>query len=409
MVKTPNDLKTKLELQQYRLGLLLVLLIFLPYGFISEYLLGFSYDTFLIRLPIGLISFVFLLLSFRVTWISKNLRFIFLILASALTYQYFGFFKQSNEHFYYTIGIAITPVIVAALLYHNIDLIIYYAFFIFVISQVLEGMTAIYFITYLTMSATILIVYGVVTRNRNILSNELNLKIAQLVEKQNQIDEKNKSLIKIGELATQVAHDIRSPVTALEAVTQMIGEEIDPRKKRLIENAAKRINAIANNLVAEYREKLTQDLSHVEINRMIDLNSLIEDIVEEKRLSLDSKHQVTVAAPESISVPNNVNPIEFQRVISNLINNSIEAMDKSSGLISVELRREGARVKITVRDNGKGISSDQITKIFNKGVSGKAQGAGLGLAHAKQFIESAGGSISVESVPMQETTISILL
>lgn len=238
---------------------------------------------------------------------------------------------------------------------------------------------------------------------------QLHDKVNQIQIQKSEIDEKNKSLIKIGELAAQVAHDIRSPVTALDAVFQTLGNEIDPKKKSLIKNAAKRINDIANNLVSNYRENLTQDLSALKIDRAVTLNSLIDDIVEEKRLSLDSNHKITLKSPESISIPPKLESSEFQRVISNLINNSIEALDKAQGIVDIELFKKESTIKIVIRDNGKGISKELISKVFEKGISGKSKGAGLGLSHAKEYIESIGGSIAIDSIPTKETHITIQL
>lgn len=230
----------------------------------------------------------------------------------------------------------------------------------------------------------------------------------ELEVKINEVDEKNRSLIKIGELATQVAHDIRSPVGALQAVSQMLSEEVDPRKKKLIENAAKRINDIADNLVSQYRDNLTKDLSSVEIDRNITLNSLVDDIIEEKKLSLDLKNKIIFKAPESIPIPKNLNSTEFQRLISNLINNSIEALDKEYGLVEISLANIGGKISIQVTDNGSGISSEYLKKIFEKGFSSKAAGTGLGLSHAKEYITSLGGHLNVESSTNQGTSIKII-
>lgn len=399
----------QLELFQYRMAMLLGSIVYPFFGWFSESFLKVTYDSFLHRLPIAIFCFIFFILSYKIILIRKNMRWIFLIMACWCMHDYIGFFAQSNYHYYFSIGLTAMPFIIFILFFYPIDILFFFIFSLIAGAYYLNDSNHVFIVTYLILSVTAFSIYVLVTRNRLNLLNELRKNIEQIEKNQELIDEKNQSLIKIGELATQVAHDIRSPVTALQAVFQMLDQNVDPNQRQLIQNAAKRINDIADNLVSTYRKNLTQDLNSVNINRNIDLNSLIEDIVEEKKLSLDPKNKILFKSVESIRVPQSLNASEFQRIISNLLNNSIEAFDKSYGMIDVSLSRKDDHVHITLRDNGKGIPSDKLTKVFERGISTKAQGAGLGLAHAKQYIESIGGSIQIASIPEKETQIIIEL
>jgi signal transduction histidine kinase len=379
------------------------------FGWYSEYFLDTPYDSFLKRLPIAIIGWALFIASYKSKFVLKYLRQFFLVGSCLAIYQYVGIFDHSNYHYYFSIGLTSMPFIAFTLFFHAIDVAIYFLFLFICCVLIIHDVNPAFITVYLIDSLLAVCIYFFVIKSRSNLLKKLKTSLQQLEIKQDQIEGKNRSLIKIGELATQVAHDIRSPVIALEAISQMLGNEVDPKKKQLIENAAKRINDIANNLVSEYRVNLTKDLSSIKIDRTINLNSLIEDIVEEKKLSLDPKHKIIVRALENIVVPKNLNSTEFQRVISNLINNSIEAFDKENGIVDIELYRKENKIKLTIRDNGKGISSEEISTVFKKGTSGKEKGAGLGLSHAKEYIESLNGSITLESVPGQETKITIII
>jgi anti-sigma regulatory factor (Ser/Thr protein kinase) len=92
---------------------------------------------------------------------------------------------------------------------------------------------------------------------------------------------------------------------------------------------------------------------------------------------------------------------ELKRALSNLINNSAEAI-LDSGEISVSVKASETEIKIRVRDNGCGVPSDVIDRLGQKGFSyGKdsmpASGSGLGIWHAKRTVEEAGGNIKVKS------------
>jgi len=217
------------------------------------------------------------------------------------------------------------------------------------------------------------------------------------------------SLTRIGDLAAQVAHDIRSPVTVLKVVSETL-KDIDPKKKQLIEKAATRINGIADNLVSEYRAQLTTDLALKSVQRPASVNEVIQEIVDEKKIILKNNAQIFFNSAEPINFPDYLNIIEFKRVLSNLINNSIEAFDKAENKITISLFKNEQFVYVTIKDNGRGIPSEVLSQLFQKGVSfSKKQGTGLGLAHAKNYLESIKGSVEIESEFGVGTEIEIKL
>jgi len=104
-----------------------------------------------------------------------------------------------------------------------------------------------------------------------------------------------------------------------------------------------------------------------------------------------------------------VEPKEFQRLLSNLVNNSVEAF-AGPGAVSVGLSVLDSKVLIEVKDNGKGIPPEILAKLGQKGEThGKAGGNGLGLYHARTTIEGWGGSFRIESEPGKGTVVLIEL
>jgi len=397
------------ELKMYRMACVFGFIFYPLFGyFYFDYYFLFDFDGFWERFPLGILSLIFLLFSYVSIVTLTSLRIFLLIGTVSITSHYFYLVQLSNYHWMFIAGLVQLPLVCIVTFYRKMDAILYFISVLVLSFIFLENSPFVGF-TYPLLISTYLVIYYFYFSNRESLVVDLESKILRIQKQQVEIEEKNRSLIKIGELATQVAHDIRSPVTALEAVSKMLSEEVDPKKKKLIENAAKRINDIANNLVSNYRENLTRDLSSLKIDRIVNLNTLIEDIVEEKKLSLDSKHKITFRAPESIDVPDKISSVEFQRVISNLINNSIEAFDKEHGIVDIKLYKKDSSITITIRDNGKGILPDQILKVFEKGISGKPKGAGLGLSHAKECLESFGAKISIDSNVGKNTEVTIQL
>jgi signal transduction histidine kinase len=225
---------------------------------------------------------------------------------------------------------------------------------------------------------------------------------------------------KIAEMAKQVAHDIRSPLTALDVVMRT-ETSMTEEKRILARSAITRINDIANNLLAQNKFK-SLNSSEVQngINsdaRSIELiASLLESIMSEKRAQFRSSLNVDIEYRSEVSsygLFSSIQSADFKRVISNLINNAVESLTNHSGKVQLQLAREGESVVISIGDNGKGIPAHILPKLGQRGISfGKqstSSGSGLGLSHAKDAIEAMGGKLQIQSIENKGTLIKIFI
>ena len=206
-------------------------------------------------------------------------------------------------------------------------------------------------------------------------------------------------------LAAQVAHDIRSPLAALGEVTKAAG--LSEEHRALARSSLARINGIAEDMLERYR---SPGAAASEAARPQDIPGLIGPVVSEKKLQYKAKTgikiEVIVQAGAAVAA---VVPKEFQRIVSNLINNSLEALPEE-GAVTVRLYRLKKRVFIEVRDNGKGIPGETLAKLGQKGEThGKQNGTGLGLYHAKNSVEGWGGGLDIKSEVGKGTTVTIHL
>jgi len=223
--------------------------------------------------------------------------------------------------------------------------------------------------------------------------------------------EKRKAKDTFANIAAQVAHDIRSPLAALNAIVKQT-QNIPEKPRIMIRNATKQINDIANNLLVQYRTEKSGE-SAVKQNTITPemISILLDTVVSEKRAQEHSMlaHIEFNIAPDSHGVFAKVNPADFKRVISNLINNAIEAL-KSGGNIVLNLSHIGELIKIDLTDTGSGMLKELITKIMTgSAVSSKKEGHGIGLASSRQYIQSWGGDLSITSEINIGTTIHITL
>ena len=204
--------------------------------------------------------------------------------------------------------------------------------------------------------------------------------------------------------ARQVAHDIRAPLSALEQGISNFEASSDGRFVP-IRLAVSRIVAIAADLSKGGRGLVpnfgTQSAGNV-----------VASIVEEKRVQYGSRRGVTIRwdADAETDSARPVDAKEFGRILSNLIDNGVEALE-STGYVKVRLEgAENGGLRIIIEDSGRGIPRKLITRLGRYGEThGKQGGTGMGLAHAREFVESLGGRFEIKSEVGKGTRIVLIL
>lgn len=208
---------------------------------------------------------------------------------------------------------------------------------------------------------------------------------------------------KVFNSARVVAHDLRSPVSALNVVAHRISSSHED-ERRLLLAATERIDKIANQFLStsqmQLEDVLQQPLSSslpskptplrqivdyvqsaLEIKR-VELSGLQMELVTDIRCEQDSRYQLRLE--------------ELGPILSNLINNSFEA---HANRVNVNLFADPRGLLISLNDDGSGISSDTLSDLLTRPLTvGKgADGHGIGLWNAKQILASWGGSIKITS------------
>lgn len=215
----------------------------------------------------------------------------------------------------------------------------------------------------------------------------------------------------------QVAHDIRSPLTALEiALKDTSG--LSEGQKQLLEQASHRIKAIAEDLLSKSRQSKPEVkyvmpeasfVVEVKPQSSFDLNDSIIRIVREKNAVVSGFEIATSGVEGELSVIGEKNA--FERSLSNLIQNSIEALEGREGpSLLVAVRKYSSQIQVIVADNGKGIPAEVLTRIGEEGFSfDKANGNGLGVSGAKKKLQEWGGDLTITSQPERGTMVSMTL
>ena len=213
-------------------------------------------------------------------------------------------------------------------------------------------------------------------------------------------------------LAEQVAHDILSPLAALEVAAGDVSQ-LPEKKRLLIRSAVGRIRDIANSLLEKNRALTTRTEADKTSPSIQLLSGLIQSLITEKRLQFRSRSHVEIEAridAASYGIFAQFQPVEFKRLLSNLINNAVEALGADQGSVHVNLSARQGRAFVSVQDDGKGISPEVLEKLGRRGEThGKVGGSGLGIYHARTSAESWGGSLEIESEVGKGTTTTVNL
>lgn len=225
------------------------------------------------------------------------------------------------------------------------------------------------------------------------------------LEVQRQLEEARlRTALDLANLASQVSHDIRSPLAALEAALSSVSD-LSRDQERMIGAAASRIREIANDLLSHGR--VDGGAASVEVPSPHSIAQIVEPLVDEKRLEIRSRTGIRLELIVRRDAFVRVVPSELRRVLSNLINNAVESM--SSGVVNIAVELVDGRVAIRIIDGGRGIVASMLKEIGNRGFSQKRGGSGLGVFYARDRVSAWGGQLVMESEVGKGTCVSILL
>ncbi|MFH0883998.1 MAG: ATP-binding protein [bacterium] len=218
------------------------------------------------------------------------------------------------------------------------------------------------------------------------------------------------SLAALGEMAAQVAHELRNPLAGVQGFAQFLQEDIEethPSRKiaEKIMVGVKDIDRIASRLL-EFTRPMSPNCQEV------DLCEILEQETELARAELADREDVAL----ELEVPRERVKVWcdgslIKQAVLNLLKNAMQALNESGGKILISLHWDllRNRVHIMVSDNGIGIEEGTLPKIFNPFFTTRSQGTGLGLAMVKKIVEAHRGTIDVTSRLGERTNFLIEL
>jgi signal transduction histidine kinase/tetratricopeptide (TPR) repeat protein len=219
--------------------------------------------------------------------------------------------------------------------------------------------------------------------------------------------EKEKKVTLIGQMASTIIHDLKSPMTAIRGYSELIS-----KKGELPIESRKHLDTIMQNV--DWMGQMINNIlefSKGEITLTIEphpVEAYMQAIMSEHFKKLKEKN---IELEMNFEYKNlvNIDSYHFRRVVFNLVNNAIEAMDPG-GKLSINVISKGDMVIFKFTDTGTGIPDDIQDSLFDPFVTqGKREGTGLGLAIVKYIIDEHNGKITFTSTPDEGTQFVIAL
>lgn len=218
-----------------------------------------------------------------------------------------------------------------------------------------------------------------------------------VIEKQRKREKDQQLLTTVGQISSKMAHDIRNPLSIIRFSLDNLKNlyEVDDEKLKQINKIDKSINRITHQIdgVLDYIKKQPLTLN----------NHKISEIISEATEIIVIPEKIILKLPKN-DTELNCDKNKLAIALSNLILNGIQAVN-GDGAIEITLEEKTESVILQVKDSGKGISKENMSKLWTPMFTTKQQGTGLGLVSVKSIIDAHSGKISVTSPPTVFTII----
>lgn len=230
------------------------------------------------------------------------------------------------------------------------------------------------------------------------LTNEFDRLLDSLEESQKKVIEAETVKAKI-QMAKEIAHNINSPVVAIEMMLPMT-TTLPDRIRKVFQDSVKEIRALAERLSRQADTLETKTSTIPPASESINLLEFLAKVISEKRIEYSNRPEIRIEFSDHISEEPIVkaDQTELRAILSNLINNAVDSYGLAGGTVHAQVSCSKNDCEISISDQGKGIPPEVLNTLGKKAVTyGKKNGRGIGVFHAYRVIESWGGKIEVTS------------
>jgi two-component system sensor histidine kinase PilS (NtrC family) len=214
-------------------------------------------------------------------------------------------------------------------------------------------------------------------------------------------------LAAVGELAAGIAHEIRNPLASISGSVQVLSKELNvgSAERRLMEIIVSESNRLSKILEDFLRFVRPQERRVAEFDvantviEVMDLFRLSDEVSDAHAIEVDVRPQTSTLSGDRDQV---------RQIVYNVAKNAVHAMS-AGGKLMVVGREKEAWYTIRFTDTGRGMSEEELSRLFTPFSTAFDGGTGLGMAIVRRIVEDHGGAIDAESRPGEGTTVTVLL
>ena len=206
---------------------------------------------------------------------------------------------------------------------------------------------------------------------------------------------KKEKLTVIGQLSSNIAHDIRNPLGTIKNAGVIIDKE-NNKKNEIISRELNRINISVKRISHQVEEVLNYVRTTPLILKPNSINQTLQEAID--TLAVPSNVEITIPKKD---ITINFDHEKMLIVFVNIILNAIQSIDKSDGDISIDMSETSDNITIEFQNSGPNISSNDLKHLFDTLFTTKLEGTGLGLSSCKNIVEQHKGTISAMTNPVR--------
>ncbi len=236
------------------------------------------------------------------------------------------------------------------------------------------------------------------------LKNSFNVMSRELETTQTRLLVAEKEMI-WKDLSRILAHEIKNPLTPIQLVVQRLEERLETDPEKIKEILPESISIISQEI--ENLQLLAQDFSNYakvnqpnteELNPALSVREIVKSYAHDYKIELELSDELRIKFDKT----------HFYQVITNILQNAIDATE--AGLaIEIRLYKERSYAVLCIKDQGRGIDSKDLPRIFEPYFSKKSKGTGLGLALVKRLCEANNAIIRVKSKPEEGSEFTLIM
>lgn len=220
-----------------------------------------------------------------------------------------------------------------------------------------------------------------------------------------QMEDKNKTLIQIGQNIAAFSHDMKGKISLLDKLKNELNANLPEDKNKLFDEIIIGLEQATEDILDDYKENITSKIERIDLVEALEKMSANLSVLKNKK-----QYEINLSLKVKKGLKLDIKQSDFDRILFNLLTNAYDALPLEKGVIDINAEQIEDKVIIKVKDNGKGLENEELKKLGEIGYSTKESGTGIGLNSSLSIAKKKKkGSLEFDSSPDDGFTATLIL